>query len=128
MISPGGVGYDINCLAPGSKVLTEHGYWVRVEEMPERFKLQGLRVYDVDEGHNDFSGGVAFVAEREVEPEELAVRIITESGKVIEGGSEDHPVLTPKGYVHLGNVKEGGRRFSSIPSRALSSNPGRESF
>ncbi|ASI98747.1 RtcB family protein [Thermococcus celer] len=105
VISPGGVGYDINCLAPGSKVLTEHGYWVRVEEMPERFKLQGLRVYDVDEGHNDFSG-VAFVAEREVEPEELAVRIITESGKVIEG-SEDHPVLTPKGYVHLGNVKEG---------------------
>lgn len=105
VISPGGVGYDINCLAPGSKVLTEHGYWIKVEEMPERFKLQGLRVYDVDEGHNDFSG-VAFVAEREVEPDELAVRIITESGRVIEG-SKDHPVLTPKGYVHLGNVKEG---------------------
>ena len=105
VISPGGVGYDINCLAPGSKVLTEHGYWVKVEEMPEKFKLQGLRVYDIDKGHNDFSE-VAFVAEREVEENELAVRIITESGRVIEG-SEDHPVLTPQGYVYLGNIKEG---------------------
>ncbi|WP_461865234.1 intein-containing RtcB family protein [Thermococcus sp.] len=105
IISPGGVGYDINCLAPGSKVLTEHGYWVRVEEMPGKFKLQGLRVYDVDEGHNDFSE-VAFVAERNVEENELAVRIVTELGKVIEG-SEDHPVLTPQGYVYLGNVREG---------------------
>lgn len=105
IISPGGVGYDINCLAPGSKVLTEHGYWVKVEEMPEKFKLQGLRVYNIDEGHNDFSR-VSFVAEREVEPGELAVRITTESGKVIEG-SKDHPVLTPEGYVYLRNVREG---------------------
>ncbi|MCD6139666.1 MAG: intein-containing RctB family protein [Thermococcus sp.] len=105
VISPGGVGYDVNCLAPGSKVLTEHGYWVNIEEMPEKFKLQGLRVYDIDEGHNDFSD-VIFVAERGVEENELAVRIITESGRVIEG-SKDHPVLTPQGYVYLENVKEG---------------------
>ncbi|MDK2913464.1 MAG: hypothetical protein PWQ79_379 [Thermococcaceae archaeon] len=105
VISPGGVGYDINCLAPGTKVLTEHGYWLKVEEMPQKFKLQGLRVYNTEEGHNDFSR-VAFVAEREVEEGEKAVRIITEGGTVVEG-SEDHPVLTPEGYVYLGNIKEG---------------------
>lgn len=105
IISPGGVGYDVNCLAPGSKVLTEHGYWVKVEEMPGRFKLQGLRIYNTDEGHNDLSD-VAFVAEREVEENELAVRIVTESGRVIEG-SEDHPILTPEGYIYFGNIKEG---------------------
>ncbi|MDK2870531.1 MAG: hypothetical protein PWP39_1766 [Pyrococcus sp.] len=105
VISPGGIGYDINCLAPGSRVLTEHGYWVKVEELPEKFKLQGVKVYNLDEGHNDASE-IAFVAEREVEENEMAVRITTESGKVIEG-SEDHPVLTPQGYVYLGNIKEG---------------------
>ena len=105
VISPGGVGYDINCLAPGSKVLTEHGYWVKVEELPEKFRLQGVKVYNLDEGHNDASR-VAFVAEREVEESEMAVRITTESGRIIEG-SEDHPVLTPKGYVYLGNIREG---------------------
>ncbi len=105
IISPGGVGYDINCLAPDSKVLTEHGYWIKVEELPQKFKLQGLKVYNLDEGHNDASN-VAFIAEREVEDGEMAVRITTESGRVIEG-SEDHPVLTPEGYVYLGNIKEG---------------------
>ncbi|AMQ18121.1 intein-containing RctB family protein [Thermococcus peptonophilus] len=105
VISPGGVGYDINCLAPGTKVLTEHGYWLNVEEMPQKFKLQGLRVYNTEEGHNDFSR-VAFVAEREVEEGEKAVRIVTEGGTVVEG-SEDHPVLTPEGYIYLKNVQEG---------------------
>ncbi|WP_058947029.1 intein-containing RctB family protein [Thermococcus sp. 2319x1] len=105
VISPGGVGYDINCLAPDSRVLTEHGYWLKVEEMPKLFKLQGLKVYNLDEGHNDASE-IAFVAERDVEEGEKAVRITTETGRVIEG-SEDHPVLTPEGYVYLGNVKEG---------------------
>ncbi|WP_010478445.1 RtcB family protein [Thermococcus zilligii] len=105
VISPGGVGYDINCLAPGSKVMTEHGYWLRVEELPGKFRLQGVKVYNLDEGHNDASR-VAFVAEREVGEGELAVRITTESGRVIEG-SEDHPVLTPEGYVYLGNIREG---------------------
>ncbi|WP_087037325.1 intein-containing RctB family protein [Thermococcus litoralis] len=105
VISPGGVGYDINCLAPGSKVLTEHGYWIKVEEMPRLFKLQVLKVYNLDEGHNDTSR-VTFVAEREVEEGETAVRITTETGRVIEG-SEEHPVLTPEGYVYLRNIKEG---------------------
>ncbi len=109
VISPGGVGYDINCLAPGSKVLTEHGYWISAEEMPKKFNLQGVKVYNINEGHNDFSE-VAFVAEREVEDNELAVKIVTESGRVIEG-SEDHPVLTPKGYVFLGNIQEGDMVF-----------------
>ncbi|WP_297068181.1 RtcB family protein, partial [Thermococcus sp.] len=105
IISPGGVGYDVNCLAPDSKVLTEHGYWIKVEELPQKFKLQGLKVYNLDEGHNDTSN-VALIAEREVEDGEMAVRITTESGRVIEG-SEDHPVLTPEGYVYLGNIKGG---------------------
>nr|WP_223209028.1 intein-containing RctB family protein [Pyrococcus furiosus] len=105
VISPGGIGYDINCLAPGTKVLTEHGYWLKIEEMPEKFKLQRLRLYNIEEGHNDFSR-VAFVAERNIEKDETAIRIVTETGTLIEG-SEDHPVLTPQGYVYLKNIKEG---------------------
>ncbi|NJE26705.1 RNA-splicing ligase RtcB [Thermococcus sp. MV5] len=104
VISPGGVGYDVNCLAPGSKVLTEHGYWLNIEEMPAKFKLQGIKVYNIDEGHND-SSQVSFIAEREIEEGEMAVRITTESGRIIEG-SIDHPVLTPEGYVYLKNIKK----------------------
>ncbi|MCD6381208.1 MAG: intein-containing RctB family protein [Candidatus Odinarchaeota archaeon] len=105
VISPGGVGYDINCLAPGSKILTEHGYWIKVEDLPRKFRLQGIKVYNVSEGHND-SSKVVFIAERGLEEREVAVRITTEMGRVIEG-SEDHPVLTPKGYIPLRSIKEG---------------------
>lgn len=104
VISPGGIGYDINCLSPGSKVLTEHGYWLNIEELPKKLN-HTVKVYDVNEGHNDGSD-ILFVAERDIEANEVAIRITTETGKMIEG-SIDHPILTPNGYVSMGNIKEG---------------------
>ncbi|MHA1505576.1 MAG: intein-containing RctB family protein [Candidatus Asgardarchaeia archaeon] len=105
VVSPGGVGYDINCLAPGSRILTEHGYWLKVEDLPRKFRLQSIKVYNISGGHND-SSKIVFIAERGLEEREVAIRITTEMGRVIEG-SEDHPVLTPKGYIPLKNIKEG---------------------
>ncbi|MEM2240407.1 MAG: intein-containing RctB family protein [Candidatus Bathyarchaeia archaeon] len=105
VVSPGGVGYDINCLAPNSVVLTEYGYWLRIEEISKKICNQSLKVYDVKEGHND-SSNIAFVAERSVEPGEFAIQIVTEGGRVIEG-SRDHPILTPEGYKNLEEIKEG---------------------
>jgi tRNA-splicing ligase RtcB len=32
-ISPSGVGYDIACLAAGTRVTTSHGYWLPIEEI-----------------------------------------------------------------------------------------------
>ncbi|HII70873.1 intein-containing RctB family protein [Methanopyrus kandleri] len=105
VVSPGGVGYDINCLAPGTKILTEHGCWVKVEDLPKMLTDQKLKVYDVDEGREDDSE-IKFVMERGIEEDERAVVLVTESGLTIEG-SEDHPVLTPEGYVELGEIEEG---------------------
>ncbi len=101
IISPGGVGFDINCLSPDSEVLTEHGFRIRLEDLPKR--PHGLRVYDAEEGHNDYSD-LLFIAKREAD--ELAVRLITETGRLLEG-SADHPVMTPKGYRQMGQLKEG---------------------
>ncbi|WP_456327182.1 intein-containing RctB family protein [Archaeoglobus sp.] len=101
IVSPGGVGFDINCLSPNSSVLTEHGYWVRIEDLPA--SGENVKVYDVEEGHND-SGELAFVSARSAD--DKAVRITTEFGRVLEG-SLDHPVLTRKGYKKLGEIKEG---------------------
>src|SRR5947209_6842065 len=35
VISPGGVGYDINCLSGDSLVLNSHGYFQRIDQMEE---------------------------------------------------------------------------------------------
>ncbi len=102
VVSPGGVGYDINCLSPDTKILTENGYWVELKELPKKIYDENVRIYNADEGHND-SSLISFVSERPIAPEETAIRIITESGRVIEG-SEDHPVLTPEGYKPLGDI------------------------
>ncbi|RDD52891.1 MAG: RNA-splicing ligase RtcB, partial [Candidatus Korarchaeota archaeon NZ13-K] len=101
IVSPGGVGYDINCLSPDSEVLTEHGFRMRISDLPRR--PQGLRVYDVEEGHNDHSD-LLFVAVRDAEGE--AIRLITETGRSLEG-SEDHPIMTPDGYRPMGELREG---------------------
>ncbi|ADB57865.1 intein-containing RctB family protein [Archaeoglobus profundus] len=101
VISPGGVGFDINCLSPNSSILTEHGYWIKIEDLPANG--ENVKVYDVEEGHND-SGELAFVSARSAD--DKAIRITTEFGRVLEGSS-DHPVLTRKGYKNLGEIKEG---------------------
>ncbi|MCS7102855.1 MAG: intein-containing RctB family protein [Candidatus Korarchaeum sp.] len=101
IVSPGGVGYDINCLSPDSEVLTEHGSRIKLKDLPKR--PQGLRVYDAEEGHNDYSD-LLFVAVRGTD--ELAFRLITETGRSLEG-SADHPVLTPEGYKSMSELKRG---------------------
>jgi len=101
VISPGGVGFDINCLSPDSEILTEHGFRIRLSDLPK--KPHGLRVYDAEEGHNDYSD-LLFVAVREAD--EFAIRLITESGRSLEG-SADHPILTPEGYRQMGELRAG---------------------
>ncbi len=101
VVSPGGVGFDINCLSPNSKILTEHGYWVKIDELLRN--VEDVKVFDIDEGHND-SGEIAFVSARMAD--EKAIRIHTEFGRVLEG-SFDHPVLTRDGYKPLREIRVG---------------------
>jgi len=104
VISPGGVGYDINCLSPGSKILTEHGYWINIESVLEKYQGERLKILNLEEGHNDCSD-VLLVTRRKIDEKESAIRIVTETGREIEG-SKEHPILTPEGYVNLENIKE----------------------
>ncbi|MEB3757060.1 MAG: intein-containing RctB family protein [Desulfurococcales archaeon] len=92
----------MNCLSPNTEVITEHGYWVSIKNLPKIFKNQRLKVY----GENEDSTRIMFVAIRELEPDEKAVRITTETGKILEG-STDHPILTSEGYKRLDELKIG---------------------
>lgn len=104
VISPGGVGYDINCLSPGCKILTEHGYWISIEDVFDKYRGERLKLFNSEEGHNDCSD-VLLATRRQIDEKESALRIVTETGRLIEG-SKEHPILTPQGYVSLENIKE----------------------
>ncbi|MCE4624551.1 MAG: intein-containing RctB family protein [Desulfurococcales archaeon] len=104
VISPGGVGYDINCLAPDTEILTDLGFKVKIKDLPGVADKSSLKVYT---GGGEESTKVMFVAVRRLEPDEKAVRLVTETGRVIEG-STDHPVLTVNGgYKRMDEIKPG---------------------
>lgn len=97
VISPGGVGYDINCLAGESRILHEHGYTVSIGQMEHRWQDAQLRCQD-------------FEAERETDtpiaryfrqaPQAAVYRLVTVTGeKIIATG--DHPFWTPDGMQPL---------------------------
>ncbi|HIH72201.1 MAG TPA: RNA-splicing ligase RtcB [Thermococcaceae archaeon] len=94
VISPGGVGYDVNCLHEESEVISDLGFRIKVKDLPTMFKEVPLKVYNVKEGHNDHSR-VMLVAERDSDEEIYEIRLT--SGRVIKA-SGDHPVLTENGY------------------------------
>ncbi|GAB5047477.1 RtcB family protein [Thermodesulfovibrio sp. TK110] len=104
VISPGGVGYDINCLCPKTKVLTEHGYWINIEDILNQYRGERLKIFNSEEGHNDNSE-LLLVTKRKKDKDEIAYELITETGRKIEG-SKDHPVLTVDGYKPIEKINE----------------------
>jgi len=96
-ISPGGIGYDINCVAEGTRILFRDGFWIEVEKCGKVINNYLIKT----------SCGYSyplFLAERY--ERKKGVRIVTESGAELVL-SEDHPVLTPTGFVNAGELAEG---------------------
>ncbi len=92
VISPGGVGFDINCLPPGTKVLHPLGYTIPIEKIRPSDQVTVLN------GKKAKPTEVGFTLEDE---RDVLVKIRTLSGKTLLL-SADHPVLTPTGFKKAG--------------------------
>ena len=98
VISPGGVGFDVNCLHPNSKLLDEFGSWHAIGSLDiKRHRLTSLAM---EEGKTIPTEALFFLSRRE---ESSLVRVRTELGKEILV-TRDHPVLTQRGMVLAGNL------------------------
>jgi len=98
VVSPGGVGYDINCISEDAKVLTEEGY-KRISEFPEkRYRVMSKRGKELVPTSPSFF--MSFT------PRNKVLEIITECGSKIRA-TEDHPFLTPNGMRILRDLKIG---------------------
>ncbi len=98
VISPGGIGFDINCLHPDTRVSDANGVWRKISEV------------DIAE-----HGFVTFDAARKVAIQTRAVakQKRLESGVILKIRSQtgktvlvtpDHPLLTKRGMVPAGKV------------------------
>ncbi len=100
IISPGGIGFDINCLSPSSSIYLEHGTWVRVDELEKVWNKTEVNVFNEKTKRVEKTGLLAFM--KREEKEKLYV-IRTKSGRELKV-TNDHPILTKSGMIEAGKL------------------------
>ncbi|PJC45699.1 RNA-splicing ligase RtcB [Candidatus Pacearchaeota archaeon CG_4_9_14_0_2_um_filter_30_8] len=115
IISPGGVGYDINCLTGDSKILTEFG------ESKEIQKFQNSKIQNLIEDNGRIIKKISFAqklptinfSNKKTENKEINLFMFRDSEDVFEinlnsglkiKATSDHPFLTKEGMALLKNL------------------------
>ncbi len=93
IISPGSVGYDINCLSPESKILLKNGAYLSIKEMESSWGSEEVKTIDLRKKAVIDSPLIHFF-QRYNNP--TIYRIITDSGEKIKATGE-HPIQTENG-------------------------------
>ncbi len=103
VVSPGGVGYDINCLCATTYVFNELGYKKQIKDFEKKFGDGILRCMDFRKNKEDRARIAAFMKQK---PSRTVLSLVTESGRQIEA-TEDHPFYTKDGMKPAGRLKIG---------------------
>jgi tRNA-splicing ligase RtcB (3'-phosphate/5'-hydroxy nucleic acid ligase) len=116
-ISPGGVGYDINCLKEGTLVSTEFGSYKKIEDFENSFvdvevstnpklmkKMSRILIPSLNSQTKTVENKeVQFFMKKKVDK---ITKIKTSLGFEIEA-TKDHPILTRGGMCDVGNLEKG---------------------
>src|SRR3989338_2352850 len=116
IISPGGIGYDINCLVPESKILTSLGYYKEIKDFEQDFievninsapftlksNLIKQSVVSFDTEQKLFSSKEILYFMKKKHFESI-IQIKTRLGYNLRVTGE-HPILTKKGMVKAENL------------------------
>lgn len=119
VISPGGIGFDINCLVAGSKILTGLGYtkaiedfesdFIEVESSNSQYSLKSLKckqsVLSFDTAQKSYSSKELGYFMKKKHLDQI-YKIKTKLGYTIKV-TADHPILTKKGMVEAENLLSG---------------------
>jgi tRNA-splicing ligase RtcB len=115
VISPGGVGYDINCFLYDTPIIHRHGYARSIGDMAEEWRNAELACHDLAEGRRTSTTVCRWFGRK---PRRPLLRVITESGDAVSATS-DHPFWTPDGMVALDRLAPGDRLamapFEGVP-------------
>ncbi|MFY9300016.1 MAG: RtcB family protein [Candidatus Nitrosotenuis sp.] len=105
MISPGGVGYDINCLHPSTRVYREEGTWKRIDDIGN-----GDVTLSFDTKSKSTIRTTPVLALKKKNNGAI-LKITTKFGRELLV-TKDHPLLTDKGMVDAGVVSVGAKLVS----------------
>jgi tRNA-splicing ligase RtcB len=103
VISPGGVGYDINCLHKDAEILSHLGYRLKISDFKDIFHREVITCIDFNKNcvaKTNIKRFIKFQSQRKI------YRMRTYSGEEIIA-TEDHPFWTPQGMRELRYLKPG---------------------
>jgi tRNA-splicing ligase RtcB len=98
VVSPGGIGYDINCLTGDALVLTELGYRMPIREVEGSW--QQLQIRCVKRSSLTSARIAAFQKQPN---DKQAYRVRTRLGYQVIA-TQDHPFLTPSGMIEASSL------------------------
>jgi len=115
VISPGGVGYDVNCISGDSLILHNLGYRLKIEEFERMWTDEKIGCFDFNSDEFTDTGIVNFLKRK---PDNKVLKVTTKMGsKIIV--TEDHPFYTRDGMVELKNLSQGSEvaiyPFEGVP-------------
>jgi tRNA-splicing ligase RtcB len=118
VISPGGIGYDINCLAGDTQILHAHGYTRQIANMAGVWQDKELACFGLDSPQRDAARPVLWFGKP---PQAAVYRLTTETGSQVTA-TADHPFWTEEGMAPLGYLRVGHRiaryAFKGVPFEA----------
>ena len=120
VISPGAIGYDINCVSRDAEILHFEGYRKRIDSMESGWEGAELLCQDFGAERPAPTPIVRYLKRR---PRHPVYRVVTEAGYELKA-TADHPFWTPRGMVELQQLREGDRvalyPFEGVPYEAPS--------
>ncbi len=102
VISPGGIGFDINCLHPDTKILSPQGYFKKIKDFADNLDEQ-ISFMDLTTSQKLKAQPILFLSKK---AENKILLLKTKYGEEIVL-SEDHPLYTGKNFEEAGNLKVG---------------------
>ncbi|RPI92745.1 MAG: RNA-splicing ligase RtcB [Chloroflexi bacterium] len=110
VISPGAIGYDINCLSGDTRILHAHGYTRTIQEMAEHWQTATLLCLNTETKQIDAAQPIRWFGQK---PKSTVLRITTKNGFSLTATS-DHPLWTPQGMVRAGLLQAGDQVAMSL--------------
>lgn len=107
VISPGGIGFDINCVHPDTKILTDYGYFKKIKDFSDDFFEEKLSYMDLEDKKKKSAKPILNLCKQADSP---ILQITTKTGQKITV-SADHPLLSDNGFMEAGDLKKGGCVF-----------------
>lgn len=103
IISPGQIGYDINCLCGDSFILNELGQKIKIKDYEKDFPHHTITCMDFNKDKANSAKILCFLKRRE---KKKVFTILTETGRQVTA-TEDHPFYTKNGMKQLKDLSVG---------------------